>query len=136
MRDGMRAGIAARVLLTLATLLPYWRLLTFGVIFITDDYFASDIYNGELPGRVLIGQLIRSGQLPVWTNQLCSGLPIAGAPADPIGLLAFTLLPPAPALDLFVIVRNASFNRYALRGVAGPAVQEPYGLLAGVRIRR
>jgi len=104
MRDGMRAGIAARVLLTLATLLPYWRLLTFGVIFITDDYFASDIYNGELPGRVLIGQLIRSGQLPVWTNQLCSGLPIAGAPADPIGLLAFTLLPPAPALDLFVIV--------------------------------
>jgi hypothetical protein len=37
----MRAGIAARVLLTLGTLLPYWRLLTFGVIFITDDYFAS-----------------------------------------------------------------------------------------------
>jgi hypothetical protein len=104
MRDGMRADWAARVFLTLGALLPYWRLLTFGVIFVTDDYFASDIFNGELPGRALIGQLIRHGQMPVWTNQLCSGLPLAGAPADPIGLGAFALLPPAAALDLLVIV--------------------------------
>jgi Bacterial membrane protein YfhO len=104
MRDGMRAGLAARVLLTFGALLPYWRLLTFGVIFITDDYFASDIFNGELPGRVLMGQLIRSGQLPVWTSHLCSGIPLIGLPADPIGVAAFALLPPAPALDLFVIV--------------------------------
>ena len=104
MSDRGRADLAARFFLTLGALLPYWRLLTFGVIFVTDDYFASDIYNGELPGRVLVGQLIRQGQWPVWTNQLCSGLPLAGAPADPIGLAAFSLLSPAPALDLFVIV--------------------------------
>ncbi len=104
MRDGIRADMAARVFLTLGALLPYWRLLTFGVIYVTDDYFASDIFNGELPGRVLIGRLIRHGQMPVWTNQLCSGLPLAGSAADPIGLFAFSLLPPAAALDLFVIV--------------------------------
>jgi hypothetical protein len=104
MRDGPRADLAARLLLTLGALLPYWRLLTFSVVFVTDDYFASDIFNGELPVRALIGQLIRDGQLPVWTNQLCSGFSLAGTPADPIGLLAFVLLPPAPALDLFVIV--------------------------------
>jgi hypothetical protein len=104
MRDSIRAEMAARVFLTLGALLPYWRLLTFGVLFVTDDYFASDIFNGELPGRVLIGQLIRHGQMPVWTNQLCSGLPLAGSAADPIGLSAFSLLPPAAALDLFVIV--------------------------------
>ena len=51
--------MAARVFLTLGALLPYWRLLTFSVVFVTDDYFASDIFNGELPGRVLVGQLIR-----------------------------------------------------------------------------
>ena len=90
--------------LTLGALLPYWPLLTFGVVFITDDYFASDIYNGELPGRVLIGRLLREGQWPVWTNQLCSGLPLAGSSADPIGLASFTLLSPAAALDAFVIV--------------------------------
>ena len=45
-----RADLAARLFLTLAALLPYWRLLTFGVVFVTDDYFASDIFNGELPG--------------------------------------------------------------------------------------
>jgi hypothetical protein len=104
MRDDIRAGLTARALLTIGVLLPSWRLLTFGVIYVTDDYFASDIFNGELPGRVLVGQMIRQGQWPVWTNQLCSGIPLAGTPADPIGLTAFTLLPPAPALDLFVIV--------------------------------
>jgi Bacterial membrane protein YfhO len=104
MRDAPRADLAARVFLTLGALLPYWRLLTFSVVFVTDDYFASDIFNGELPGRVLIGQLIRHGQFPVWTNQLCSGLSLTGSVADPIGLAPFILLPPAPALDLFVIV--------------------------------
>jgi hypothetical protein len=104
MRDGSRADVAARFFLTLGALFPYWRLLTFGVVFITDDYFASDIYNGELAGRVLIGQLIRQGEAPVWTSSLCSGLPLAGSAADPIGLAAFTLFRPAVALDLFVIV--------------------------------
>jgi len=104
MRDGIRVEIAARVALTIAALLPYWRLLTFSVVFVTDDYFTSDIFNGELPGRVLIGRLIREGQLPVWTGQLCSGIPLAGAPLDPIGVAAFTLLSPAAALDLYVVV--------------------------------
>jgi hypothetical protein len=99
-----RADLLARVLLTIAALLPYWRLLTFGVVFITDDYFASDVFNGELPVRVLIGQLLRHGHLPVWTDRLCSGVPLAGAAADPIGLASFALLPPAPALDLLVII--------------------------------
>jgi hypothetical protein len=94
----------ARLSLTVGALLPYWAFLTFRVVFITDDYFASDIFNGELPGRALIGSLLRQGQLPVWTSSLCSGLPLAGSPADPIGLASFTLLPPGPALDLFIIV--------------------------------
>ncbi|HET7696964.1 MAG TPA: YfhO family protein [Vicinamibacterales bacterium] len=98
-----RQDLSARTLLTLGALLPYWRLLTFSVIYVTDDYFASDIFNGELPGRVLVGQLVRRGELPVWTAQLCSGLPLAGSSADPIGLGAFALLPPAAALDLLVI---------------------------------
>ena len=111
-----RRDLIARGLLTLGALLPYWPLLTFSVVFITDDYFASDIFNGELPGRILVGQWLRSGQLPVWTNQLCSGYPLAGAPADPIGLALFTLLPPAAALDAFVIVLLlvAAHGTYAL----------------------
>jgi len=37
MSERTRADLAARAFLTLAALLPYWRLLTFGVIYITDD---------------------------------------------------------------------------------------------------
>src|SRR3954451_13657953 len=96
-------GLLGRICLTAAVLLPYWRFLTFSVVYVTDDYFASDIFNGELPGRVLVGQLLRHGQLPRWTSELCSGVPLIGLPVDPIGLIAFTLLPPGAALDLFVI---------------------------------
>lgn len=102
MRD--RSELLARILLTIAALLPYWRLLTFGVVFITDDYFASDIFNGELPGRVLVGRALRAGGLPLWTNQICSGYPLTASPADPVGLAAFALLPPAPALDALIVV--------------------------------
>jgi hypothetical protein len=104
MRKIPREELTARALLTVAALLPYWRLLTFSAVFVTDDYFASDIFNGELPGRMLVGQWLRSGQLPIWTSQLCSGFPLAGSPADPIGLALFSLLPAAPALDALVIV--------------------------------
>src|SRR4051812_25868997 len=104
MRHASRAGLVARAFLTIAALLPYWRLLTFNAVFVTDDYFASDIFNGELPGRALTGRLLRDGQMPVWTSQLCSGLPLVGSAADPVGLAAFALLPPAAALDLLVIV--------------------------------
>lgn len=99
-----RADVAARAFLTLGALLPYWPLLTLGVVFVTDGHFSSDIFNGELPGRVLVGQGLRAGQLPLWTSQFCSGYPLAGAPVDPLGLALFTLLPPAPALDLLLII--------------------------------
>lgn len=74
------------------------------MVFVTDDYFASDIFNGELPGRALVGQALRQGHLPVWTSNLCSGLPLAGVPLDPIGIGPFVLLSPAAALDVFLIV--------------------------------
>jgi hypothetical protein len=131
-RDGIRADIVARVFLTLGALLPYWRLLTFSAIFVTDDGFASDIFNGELPGRVLVGQLIRQGQAPVWTNQLCSGLPLAGSAADPIGLTVFSQLPPTAALDLFVIVLLlvAAHGAYGLARRFG--ADRPAAVLAGL----
>ena len=102
MRD--RSELFTRLLLTVAALLPYWRLLTFGVVFVTDDYFASDIFNGELPGRVLAGRALAAGQLPLWTTQICSGFPLTASPADPIGLALFALLPPAPALDALIVI--------------------------------
>ena len=42
---------------------------------------------------------------------------------------------PIDALDVLLTVRNATFRRYALRGVAGPALQEPGWVLGGLRFR-
>src|SRR5580704_8711627 len=132
MRDGIRADLAARVFLTLGALLPYWRLLSFGVIYVTDDIFTSDIFDGELPGRVLIGQMIRHGQMPVWTHEICSGFPLGGSSADPIGLAAFSLLSPAAALDVFVIVMLlvAAHGTYSLARQFGAS--RPGAVLAGL----
>jgi hypothetical protein len=118
--------------LTLGALLPYWRLLTFSVIFVTDDYFASDIFNGELPGRVLAGQLLRAGHIPAWTSRMCSGFSLAGSPAEPIGLTLFTLLPPAPALDALIVVLLlvAAHGAYSLARRFGADI--PGAVLAGL----
>jgi hypothetical protein len=104
MQRAGRADWAARVFLTLGVLAPYWRLLTFSVIFVTDGVFTSDLFNAELPGRIMVAKLIRSGQLPLWTSDICSGYPLTAAPMDPLGLALFTLLPPVIALDLFLVV--------------------------------
>lgn len=105
-----------RIALTLGALVPYWPLVTFSVLFIPDDHFTSDLYNGELPGRLIVGRLIRRGEWPLWTSQICSGYPLDGAPADPLGLLLFALLPPAPALDalLLIILSVAAHGTYTL----------------------
>jgi hypothetical protein len=132
MPDRWRAGLLARILLTAGALLPYWRLLTFSVVFVTDDYFASDVFNGELPGRALIGGAVRAGHWPAWTNRICSGYPLVGAPADPIGLGLFALLPPAAALDALVIVLllAAAHGAYSLARRFGAGV--PGAVLAGL----
>ena len=76
----------ARVAVTVGALLPYWRFLAFNVVFITDDYFASDIFNGELPGRVLVGQTDspwtacqsgRVGSVPACRSPVCRSIPLA-----------------------------------------------------------
>jgi hypothetical protein len=130
--DQRKFELISRIAVTVAALLPYWPLLTFNVLFVTDDIFTSDIFNGELPGRVLVANLIRHGQLPVWTSRLCSGLPLAGAPADPIGLASFVLLPTARALDLYLVVLLliAAHGTYSLARRLG--VDRPSGVLAGV----
>jgi hypothetical protein len=111
-----RAGLTARALLTLGALLPYWRLLTFHVVLVTDDHFSSDVFDGELPVRLIVGRALRAGHWPLWTGQLCSGLPLVGLPADPLGLALFWALPPAPALDLYLLLLLliAAHGTYAL----------------------
>ena len=121
-----------RIALTIGTVLPYWPLLTFSVLFIPDDHFTSDLYNGELPGRLIVAALIRGGDWPLWTNRICSGYPLDGAPADPLGLLLFTLLPPAPALDALVLalLLIAAHGTYTLARRLG--ADAPGAVLAGI----
>jgi hypothetical protein len=96
---------AARLLLSAGALLPYLPLLSLTKIFITDDGFTSDIFNGELPLRVLAGNLVASGQAPVWSSNICSGFPLeAAAPVEPVSLAMFATLPIAPALSVFLII--------------------------------
>lgn len=98
-----RADLLARTLLTLGTLVPYWPLLTFGVIHVTDDRFTSDIWNGELPGRAHFGAFVREhGTLPNWSSLGCGGGPSFGG-EEPFSLLLFSQLPVAAALDALLI---------------------------------
>lgn len=131
MREDNRAEWFARVALTVAALLPYWPLLTFSTLLVTDDGFASDIWNGELPGRIVAaGRDAASGGPASWTNLLCSGTPLQGG-AEPLSGLAFGILPPAPALDLLLLIwlLVAAHGTYALARRYGAS--RPAAVLAG-----
>ncbi len=85
--------------------LSYFPLVSGDGIIITDDKFTSDITNGEWPGRVAAGRLVREGHAPVWTRELMGGVALvpAGVSTDPISLLYFAALPPVPAINLFLL---------------------------------
>src|SRR5258708_25892820 len=70
--------------------------------------------------------------MPVWTNQLCSGLPLAGSAADRVGLAAFTRRAPAVALDLFVIVLLLVAAHGAYGTARGFGADGPGAVLAGI----
>ncbi len=124
--------LLARALLTLGSLLPFWPLLTFQVLYVTDDGFTSDIWNGELPGHVLAGASMRAyGTLHSWTSQLCSGTPMFGG-EEPLSLALFSLLSPAAALDAFVLIllSVAAHGSYSLARRMGAG--RPGAVLCGI----
>ena len=53
----------------------------------------------------------------------------------PYEVNANVLYTPIEILDVFVTGRNLTNHKYALRGVSGPAVQEPIAVMGGVRLR-
>jgi outer membrane cobalamin receptor len=60
----------------------------------------------------------------------------AGVSLDnPYEINVSAVFTPVSWLDAFVNVRNATVRRYALRGISGPALQEPLSVLGGLRFR-
>lgn len=123
----------ARAAVTAGSILPYLPVLSLNHIFVTDDVFTSDIYNGELPARVLTSHLIAAGQAPVWSSKLCSGFPMAaGGIFEPLSTGLFATLSTAPALCLLVIgmVLIAAHGAYSLARRLG--AERTGAVLAGV----
>ncbi|MFI5300030.1 MAG: hypothetical protein ACHREM_18235, partial [Polyangiales bacterium] len=126
-----RAGWLAllpRALLTLLVVAPYGALVTMRGLIATDDFIYSDILSGELPGRALIGQMLRAGELPLWTEKLCGGIPLhaAGAAiADPIGVPLFVAFSPAHAVNLYILalLLIAAHGTYSLATRLGASVR-------------
>jgi outer membrane cobalamin receptor len=56
--------------------------------------------------------------------------------AHPYEINVNALYSPFDGLDVFLTGRNITYHHYAVRGVSGPAIQEPLRILGGVRWRR
>ena len=133
MKLATRREWLARTAVTVGSLLPYLPALSLSHIFVTDDVFTSDIYNGELPARVLTGHLIAAGQAPVWSSSLCSGFPMAaGGIFEPLSTGLFATLSTAPALCLLVIflVMIAAHGAYTFARHLG--AERTGAVLAGI----
>lgn len=83
------------VVLLIAVLVPYAPMLVGTALPFSDDIGASDLLDGEFPGRVEAARTWRSGQGAVWTPGVLGGAPIV---VDPLSLGLFAVLPPGLAL--------------------------------------
>ncbi|MDB4285332.1 YfhO family protein [bacterium] len=118
----------------LAVILPYHRLATLDGLVVTDDIGSSDIWSAEFPGRVAIGQQLKDGELPLWSEGLCGGFPMmaSGGAADPLTYLLFGMLSPVAAVNYFilaVLILAATGTYFFSRRVG---VSHAGALLAGV----
>ncbi|MGZ5969682.1 MAG: hypothetical protein ACXWP4_18545 [Polyangiales bacterium] len=120
----MTSFLAARkswlppVLLVLAILVPYHRLTTMQGMIVTDDRILSDVFGAEFPARVEAARLLRAGELPSWTPNLCTGYPLlaGGVFPDPLSVATFRFMPPVVALNVFLLTTLivAALGAYAL----------------------
>ena len=55
--------------------------------------------------------------------------------SNPYELNLSVLYSPVEMLDVFLTGRNLTNHKYALRGVSGPAPQEPIHVMSGLRVR-
>ena len=103
----------AAVLLAVAVLAPYHQVVTGRAIPIPDDIFVSDLADGEFPGRVEAGRILRECEWPVWTPRVMTGMPLI---LDPFTVVLFASLPPAQALGALwsVFLLAAALGTYAL----------------------
>src|SRR5215467_8238404 len=100
-----RAAVAFIFVLVLGA---FWKLTTMKGVVITDDIFASDLWNESLPYRVALGNALRSGQSPLWVPEIDGGFPLlARAEAGvcyPFNIVLFGLCPPDVALNLTILL--------------------------------
>jgi len=116
-------------LLVVVVLLPYLPMLTGSAVAIPDDGFASDLVDGEMPGRFEASRLLVDGESTTWTPRVEGGTPVG---ADPLSLLLFAWLPPAVALGWFlgILLAVAALGTYALARHVG--ANRAGAFLAGV----
>lgn len=100
--------LLALVILTLAVLIPYWKLALMQGFIITDDIFTSDMMNASYPYRHFLGNVLQSGYAPSWITLIYGGFPLialseAGA-CYPLNLVLFGLLPPHIALNVVILL--------------------------------
>lgn len=103
-----KEAIIASIVIVLAVLIPYWRLVLMQGYIITDDIFTSDLMNDAFPLRFALGELLKNGEWPLWLRESYGGFPLlarseAGV-CFPPNLILFGLLPPYIALNIIILL--------------------------------
>jgi len=105
-------------------------------VLITDDIGASDIMNDGFPYRFYAGELLKSGELPLWYPPVYGGFPLVARAESgvcyPPNLVLFWLLNPYVALNCVILLTllTAAAGMYLYAREIGAGV--PGALLAAL----
>ena len=139
MSIGQDAKLQTRIavaFITAVVLAAFWKLTSMKGLIITDDIFASDMMNENLPYRFSLGDALQSGHLPLWIREIYGGFPLL-ARSDagicyPLNILLFGLFSPYVALNLTILltIATAGIGMYLFAREIGASTLA--GIIAGI----
>jgi hypothetical protein len=95
-------------LLLVVVAIFFWKALFLGEIFLTNDIAGSDMMMQSYPARAELATALGEGRLPLWTDDLFLGFPVAAegqvGTFYPLNLLFFASLPTDRAYTVLMVL--------------------------------
>ncbi|MCK4547524.1 MAG: YfhO family protein [Candidatus Eisenbacteria sp.] len=136
MRRRLSAILLPYGLLLILVAIFYWKALFLGELFLTNDIAGSDMMMHSYPARAELAAGLREGRLPLWTDNLFLGFPVAAegqvGTFYPLNLLFFLLLPVDRAYTILMVLHVVLAGCFTALFARSLGRSRSAALLAGV----
>ncbi|MFH1572837.1 MAG: hypothetical protein ABIG68_02575, partial [Acidobacteriota bacterium] len=136
MRARLRSAALPYGLPVLVVAVFYWKALFLGGLFLTNDISGSDMRMQSYPARAELAEALHEGRIPLWTDNLFLGFPVAAegqvGTFYPLNLLFFFFLPVHRAFTQLAILHVILAGLFTVLYARSLGRSRPAAALAGI----